>query len=304
MSRSFAFSIALIASASVDAQSSSAELWRVEGCAQVPSAEVARLLALELTTQRSTAAASSEGVSLRCRGLEASVQVARGATDAAPLELVLDLAESKPEARARVLALAIAELIATARLEQSDVAPAADAAATREPVRLGLSLHAGAARALEPAVVAPAFALGALQRWAAFSVQLDVALELARLQRELAVVNARQLSLSLAPGWQVTWRRFELGLALGLRVGHSQLTATAREAGQHGVTLSGWVLMPIARATLELVVLRALGLQLGVEAGYVVKPLRGLDADGQSLAATRGLRVAALLGVVVWLDGV
>ena len=284
--------------------------WSVEGCAQLPTAEVARLLELELVTQGQWDLASEDrpSVALRCRGLEAGVSVARGA-GLEPLELELNLAESKPEARARVLALAIAELIATSRLERVEAAaasaptaPEPSSSPRRAPVRLGLFAQGGAARVLQPAVIAPVFALGAVQRLAAFSLEVDVALGLARLQTDRALVHARELTVSLAPGWHLTGGRLDLGLALGVRAGHVQLSARARETGQRGLELSGWTLLPVARVSLEIALMRVLGARLDVEAGYVIKPLQGEDADGLSLAAVRGVRVAALLGLILWLD--
>jgi hypothetical protein len=264
----------------------------MEGCDALDGAEVTRLLGLELGTR-----ADAGQVALRCQGLQVSVSMQP--TAAAPLALDVDLRDTRSEARARVLALAIAELVDTARLDPGTrPAPPPPAPA----LRLGLSLSAGAARLLQPAAIGPLFALGVSGRRAALSLDADVALELASVSVEQAAVDARVLSASLAPGWHVASERLDLGLELGLRAAHAQLSAAARSSGLHGTRFSGITLLPLVRATLGVQLSQAFGARLGLEAAYVVRPLSGLDADAQSLVALRGLRLALSLAAVLWLD--
>jgi hypothetical protein len=269
----------------------------MQDCDALDTAEVSRLLALELTTRDAAAE-----VALRCQGLQVSVVVQP--TASAPLALDVDLRETRADARARVLALAIAELVETSRLEPgARPAPPQEPAAPAPALRLGLSLSAGAARLLRPAAIGPLFGLGLSGRRAALSLDADVALELARVSLDQAEVHARLLSVSVAAGWHVAIERLDLGLELGLRGASVQLTAAARSAGVRGTSFSGVTLLPLARATLAVQLSQAFAARLGVEAGYVARPLSGLDADGQDLVALRGLRLAATLAAVLWLDG-
>lgn len=264
----------------------------VQDCDALDSAEVRRLLALELGTQ-----AEAAPIALRCQGLQ--VKIALQPAAAAPLRLDVDLRDTRSEARARVLALAIAELVETGRLEP---APPPAPAASDPALRLGVSLAAGVARVLQPSATGPLFALGASGRRGALSLDADVALELASVTVEQAEVHARLASVSLAPGWHVASERLDLGLELGLRGAHLQLTAAARTTGLRGTTFSGATILPLARATLGVRLSRTLAARLGVEGAYVARPLSGLDADAQRLIALRGLRLTATLAAVLWLE--
>ena len=351
-----------------------------EGCDALERSELQRLLALELAARRGPV----PSIRLLCRGLMLHVEL-RERPAAQPLNLTLDLSGSRPEARARIVALSIAELADTLRARRtrpqpetgdmlqpqhtsppsaareptlqaqpaadaqhgkrvaSPLAPAGDlqpraapdesrpgasagesqpraaadgssprasgavqpegppAAAKGPALALGLFLAAGVARVLEPAAFAPALSLGVVGRHVAFSLAADVALELARVAQSDALVNARVLSVSLAPAWHVASEPLDVSLALGLRAGHAQLSASARSAGLRGRELSGFLLMPLLRAALALRLSRSFALSVSLESNYVLTPLRGLDADAQPLVSMQGLRLCAALGLTLWL---
>ncbi|HMI92700.1 MAG TPA: hypothetical protein VK509_15095 [Polyangiales bacterium] len=98
-------------------------------CLDAPSADVAKLVALELAPRLRVVPGVGAGAQVR---LTATVvcpagQHARLTVDdparTTPLRVELDLARTAPEARARLLALTLAELIATSRLERAATAP-------------------------------------------------------------------------------------------------------------------------------------------------------------------------------------
>jgi hypothetical protein len=129
----------------------------VPDCLDAPSADVTKLIALELAPRVRLVPAPRRGAP---RLLTATVVCPTGArarrsvddpTRTVPLRVELDLARTPPEARARLLALSLAELIASSRLERSarartgeSAAQAAAAAGTRSSTSTGTATGAAA----------------------------------------------------------------------------------------------------------------------------------------------------------------
>jgi hypothetical protein len=295
----------------------------IPDCAEIAGAEITGLVALELAPKSSPAAGatppeptrSPTRAALRCTGLHATVTVA-SPERATPLVLELDLTDTKSEARPRFLALAIAELIATSRLEQSDPrtprtpprpppappappAPRAPDVAPEPPAttRLELSAAAGASRGFDPALFAPALALGAAQRWSALALGVELTLERAQSTTTQAVATAHAVSLGASPAWRVDAGPLDFGFSLGVRGGHAWLAGTPRRAQLSGHTLTGFYLAPIAGSVVQLRVTAHWAARLALECGYVLTPIRGLDADRAALLALRGLRTSGMLGM-------
>ena len=288
----------------------------IPDCEDVAGAEIAKLVALELAPRDAPVPSRAPGafthVSVGCAGARATITVA---DPQRPSALVLELALSATphEARARFLALAVAELIATSRLERLDAdvrkepqsppqpptaaEPAQAPEGARGDRRLTLFLQAGAARALRPARFAPAFAAGVSFAFSAFALVGDLAYERAQMSTPEAVVTAHSASVSAAPAWRITSRRVTLTLALGLRGGYALLGATPRQTELAGHDVSGLFLSPISNASLQWALAPRWAARLSVEFGYVIKPVRGLDADRAALLEVDGPRLFALLGV-------
>ena len=94
----------------------------IPDCEGASGAEIAKLVGLELAPGLATvlddASPATLHATLQCADGRALITVVDPAR-AQPLELSLSLVETHSEARERFLALAIAELIATSRLERS-----------------------------------------------------------------------------------------------------------------------------------------------------------------------------------------
>jgi hypothetical protein len=278
----------------------------IPDCEDASGAEIAKLVGLELAPKLTTvideSLPASMHASLHCAELRATITVEDEAR-ATPLELTLSLADTRSEARARLLALAVAELIATSRLERSPARPPPLAAVpessteSRPELWREVWLGAGVMRAFEPGVWLPALAVGAADSFGRFAGSADAGFAWGEQRSSAARIRVRVLSLSLAPALQLEGDRVGGSLAVGLRAGYAWLLATPREAGVSGRQLSGVFLAPVARGALELRVSEAWRARLGLELGYVIKPVRGLDADQSTLLALRGVFASALLAI-------
>jgi hypothetical protein len=276
----------------------------ISDCMEIPGADIEKLVALELAPHAGSAAASSAAgstmVSLQCLASHATITV----TDPrrrSPLVLELDLAETREEARPRLLALAVAELVATSRLERVDARaqkllppPVPEA---RRDWRVWLA--GGALRGYDPALFAPAAAAGLERHVAPFVLAGDLVFERGQERASAAQLTAYGLSASIAPGVCFEGSQLELLLAIGARAGYARLSASPLRAGLVGRELSGFFLAPIAQSALQVKLSRRWAIRVALELGYVAKPVRGLDTNGQSLLAQRGLRLSATGGLAL-----
>jgi hypothetical protein len=274
----------------------------VPDCENASGAEIAKLVGLELAPKLTVVLDDSQPATLsarlRCADARAFITV-EDAARATPLTLSLSLADTRSEARARLLALAIAELIATSRLEQSSAQkPAAVAAA--KPAReapLTLWLGAGALRAFQPASWLPTLALGAADSFGRLALSADLEFAWGEQSGSEALVQMRLLSLSLAPALQLTAGRVDASVGVGLRAGYAWLLATPRQTGLTGRQFSGVFAAPALQGALQFRLSEAWRARLAAELGYVVAPLRGLNADGATLLELSGLYASGLLAV-------
>jgi hypothetical protein len=271
----------------------------IDDCAGASRAAISKLVRLELPAQDEPAPAATMRASLRCRGEVADLVVhdARGTQ-----ELSLSLHDTPLQARPRLLALSIAELVATGRLEPSaPVAPVAPApiATVARTVRASLWLSFGVLREAKPALWSPLLALAAGYDWGSIAGLADLAFESGESRSERAAVRARVLSLSLVPMLPLLRGRVPLALGVGARAGWAWLDARPHSSDLAGRALSGPYFAPVARAALGLALSERWSLRLELELGYVVKGLRGLDADGSALLKLADWRSSASLGIGV-----
>jgi hypothetical protein len=274
----------------------------ISDCETASAAEITKIVALELAPRITIVIdeAAPLEASLQCAEGRAVILV-RDVDRAEPLELIMPLADTRREARPRLLALAIAELIATSLLEQTPrpkphVEPVVVAPPPRErPLALGLAV--GVVRAFEPALWPPALRIDAAHGFGGWSLHADVELDFGSRSTSAATLGARALSLGFAPALRLLEGLLDWDFGVGLRAGAVWLSATPRAQGLEGRSVSGIFIAPFVWTALELPLTAAWYLRLAIEVGYVVKPVRGLDADDVALLELRGVRGASLLGV-------
>jgi hypothetical protein len=281
----------------------------ISACEAADGAEIAELIALELASQPGVVIDAAQPPSLQaslvCSDGHALISV-QDVHKPAPLELRLELEDTRSEARPRLLALAVAELIATSRLEHTNLPePQPDAAssasepsAARPTTELptAIWLGVGVLRGYRPAVWAPTLALGAAHSFGRLALAADLEFDWASQSSTLAQVGARSLGLGLAPQLQLLAGQLEWFVGLGARVAYVWLSADSRSADLTGATLSGLVITPTMHSALQLRIGERGFVRLGIELGYVVKTLRGLDAERAGLFEARGLRAVGLVG--------
>ena len=274
----------------------------IPDCAGASGAEITKLTSLELARQEQLiidpTRPATLSASLRCETLHAEISVQKPGAPR-PLLLVLELASIRSEARARLLALSIAELIATSLLEvTSEPEPEPEPEPERTtPPRGALWLGLGVLRGFEPGRWAPSLALGGALRLRLFAATADVSFDWSEQTRSEATVRARVLSLSLAPRLRLTRGRWAWDAGIGLRLGVAWLSAQARAEGLSGKSVSGLFLSPVLQSALCYGLAARWAMRLGLELGYTVRSVRGLDADGALLLALDKLRVAPSLAV-------
>jgi hypothetical protein len=275
----------------------------IPDCETASASEITKIVALELAP-RITIVLDEDApleASLECASGRAVIYV-RDVHRDEPLELILPLADTRREARPRLLALAIAELIATSLLERtprpkSQVAPAPVVTPPPPERPLSLGVAVGVVRAFEPALWSPALRLDAAHGFSGWSLHADLELDFASHRTSDAALGARALSLGLAPALRLLDSELDWDLGLGFRVGLLWLSATPRAQNLEGRTVSGIFLAPFVWTALELQLATLWYLRLAFELAYVAKPVRGLDADQATLLELRGVRGASLLGV-------
>jgi hypothetical protein len=285
---------------SAGAQPTDAVQLDLPDCGGVSGAEVRRLVALELAPRPvlkpdSLAPATTQG-RLECTPEGARITVS-GVVSDPPLRLEVGLTELAPAARPRLLALALAELIATSRHEHSQPPTAAEPAARPTRISLHVWLALGAVRAAEPAVLSPALGVGAALRLDWFALAADLRVDRGERETSPAQVVLETLSLGGAPSWRAGGRSWQLLLGPGLRAGYARMRGEARRADLEGQTLSGFWLGPCLAASFELAFVHRWAARIGAEAGYVTQTLRGEGDDANALLKLAGPWLSLTVGL-------
>lgn len=226
-------------------------------------------------------------------------------------ELSLDLREIASAARPRLVALSLAELIATVDMEPAPsaavVAPPRKDPTTRRNDELAVRasrvwLVAGVAREGRPAMRLVSLQTGftgALARW---PVALQGALQLQRGERAVSAgdVVVWTASGTAAIGGQLALAWVELTLGLGLRLGYARLHGEAdRSAAVAGRTVSGLWWGPTAFVGAVLPAHTRWGVRCGLDLGHVAKDVRGYDGAGSGATSIAGFQLQATLGLSV-----
>jgi hypothetical protein len=323
-------SCTLVASAHAQAPAPAANtrtsvLLRTTDCYGASGARVSELAALELAPHMNVLAQSDSPVltgEVQCEGEHAAITV-RDRGLAQPLSVRVDLAAAAPEARERLLALALAELINTRVLERNaaqareqatpppppplpddeeededDSADGAEPAGQRAPLHFWItpvfSLAATPTSALFGAGVGGSRVLGPLL------LALDLLAQFGQNDRSASDVALRLLSASVSLGpILIDNGTVRLSITGGVRAGHAQLSADSNRAGIEARDVSEFWIGPAAIAALQLPLLGTTGLRIALEAGAIARPIVGTDQDGDERLALRGFWASASAGFVL-----
>jgi hypothetical protein len=288
----------------------------LDDCEDVSGASVRGLVVLEVAPRPVLAADNTAPAAtlaqLSCQAGVAAI-VVEDEGSAALLRLEIALSDLAQPARSRSLALAVAELIATSRLQRQQptaaVAAPVQTAETEvesyappvlsEPTRHGVQLWlaAGAGRMAQPSMLGPLGALGVIAFWGGLAITSDLRFEHAQRTENVAELLLNAGSLALAPAWRVHASSADLLIGAGLRAGYASLRASPRESSLAGESVHGFWLAPCAQVAVQVRLARSWALRIGIEAAYVTRTLRGLDTNGVALLELRDLTLAAQLGV-------
>lgn len=272
----------------------------MSACAQVAEDDVRALLALELPTRLLTRAQGeppgSEQVRVACAGDEASLRRAQAGTGR-----TLSLAGVPPGLQARVLALAIAELL---RPEQQQVVPApartpVPAAPTpkaaqreRERYRLWAGVYGAAL---------PVLALGAGLILRAELMPLltwSSALSFAQGRTDIDRGALRVQDIALRTGPSLSLQRGAWNLSLGAAAKLSLLRLSGEAADRSATRARGfqaWLFVPTLFAGAVLALGRGAFVALELEAGHALRRVRA-DVVGGGARTLSALRASATLG--------
>ena len=267
----------------------------IEGCETAN--EIRDLVSLELGEPLAEDARATRAI-VTCRADEAALRVDAPANGKS-LSRTLDLAAAMPKARARLVALALVELISASWTEVEAPAPAPlvprdDSASLRVVAHGGGSAFSGGTGLLGGGGVRVA-GDRALLGWL-----VDLQARHGRTGVTLGEVSTDVLDIAAALAIHHTWSRTQLAFAAGLRGG------TARLAGAPEMTTvradhfwAPWLgALALGRATLTLAPRWCV--ELAVEGGRVIVPIGGLVNDRREVAIDGGW-LSVELGVGVFL---
>jgi len=273
----------------------------VVGCDDGLAREAQRIATVELraTLVESPPDAATTRVSATCDGALAELKVLDPTTGKS-VERRVALAQAAPTARARLLALAIAELVAASWSElESNPRPAAPPA---EPLAPFISREAARAAIARPFVELAAVAdthVLASNDWLfgggarasfwispVFLVRLDVLADYAELSRGAGTVAVTMPSLSAAFGASFTKGVLRPAITLGARAGYVWMNGVADNAGNVGSRERGTWFGPEAALELGVWPRARVHPVLALSAGAHVVGVKGTVSEGRDVEAT------------------
>jgi hypothetical protein len=293
----------------------------VEGCGDAPSSEIRRIVGIELRAtldaDDATPAADTTHVRVTCAERLAELTVDDAITGKS-LSRSIDIEAASPNSRARLIALAVAELVSASWTELETPPTVPPAGPRPSPAAVGAAreaVHAKVPR-LAPrsfrvvvagsvrAVLGETVLYGANARAAygdaehPIGYRLDLGIEhgtestaLGSVGIDSAGAAAALLFHAALPGV------FASGHAgAGARYGYAWLAGQPANASVRGETVTGSWLGPLATAGLTLAPGRTFRADLDLEAGYALLAVTG-HVTGAADAGIRGAWLGALLGV-------
>jgi len=278
----------------------------IPDCAETSGAQIRKLVALELASRENIRLEDSDvglQASLRCEGERAVISV-YDPSRAEPLVLEMQLAQTRREARPRLLALAIAELIATSRFEQAPKpAPVTREVAGApvppdEPANVfSVWLGGGVLSEYEPRAWPGTVAAGAALSFGPIALTTELGFDWSSKSESNVVVRARAASIALAPSLWLVRGPIDWTVSLGVRLGYAWLQAASRSMDLTAGSVSGAFLAPLAGTAVSWHFAAHVYFRAALELGYVLTPVRGLDADRQPLWELKSYRAGGVLGV-------
>ncbi|HJL15959.1 MAG TPA: hypothetical protein RMH99_09895 [Sandaracinaceae bacterium LLY-WYZ-13_1] len=296
---------------------------RVEGCEGLSAAEVRRSLRVELRAHLVSPDEIEPGTTraeARCdRARRARLRVWDPVTGK-DVRRTIDLSEIPEPGRARVVALALAELVlaswteavtnprpAVAPLEST--APEPERSRVRElverrhpqlasvdRVRGGVSATAQLRVMLESPLALGGGELEGRLAWNALELSVAAGVVLASVDRRLGSVLVGLADAAAGIGLVVTTGAFRWRLTARVRVGYGWLRGSADHSGDRGGFLDGLLVGPEAVASVAAPVVWPLVPRLDIRFGYVPSGLVGTVA-GEDPVSLRGAWLTIALGL-------
>ena len=291
----------------------------IDACVDVDAADVRKIVELELHT--TIAATGPTRISARCRENLIDLTVEDSITGKSLMRTV-DVAAQAPKARARLLALAITELVSASwtELETNPTpavppagpppAPSAKAAA-RDVVHARVPLlHPAPARPLRVVALVERRAFLATTAWVT-GVGVRVAQDGALLGWSAEMVASQGVSatslgevamdvvgVALAATVGATWSVVSARGTAGVRFGAARLSGVPRGDDVEGRSVRGPWGGPFFGGSVSIVPFKPLVIEASIESGYVVAPVHA-RVDGARQVSVAGVWLAGALAVGV-----
>jgi len=266
----------------------------IEGCET--ASEIRRIVALELGAPLADAAAGSTRAYVTCNAGDTAIL--RVDDPAKPLAWSLDLAPAIPKARARLVALAIVELISTSWTERDPAAPPVVRAQPAAASSLRLVAHGGGSAFSGGTGLLGGGGIRLEQDRALLGWLVDLEAHHGRAGVSLGDVTADVLDVAAALAIHHAWSRARLALAAGLRGGGARLAGSADAMTVHADHFWAPWLGALALASASVTIVPRWSLELAVEGGGVIVPVGGLVNDRREVAID-GAWLTIQLGVGV-----
>jgi hypothetical protein len=292
----------------------------MDPCVTAPATEVRRILGIDLGALLDDAAGPPSDVTRAAIGCQAALVELRvdDPITGKSLTRAIDLSSTPPPARARLLALAVSELITASWTElETNAQPAVPPQGAVASPAARLSALGAVEKHRPPPALRPLRVValasgqffftqaGALwggglrvgqDRGRGLAWAVDALAHHGSAQTALGDVVADTISVGPMALYQHRWPRVALRIGGGARGGAARLEGQPGAPGVHGAAVwSGW-LGPLAAASLTVAPASRLALELGLEGGYVVVPFGG-RVDGVRQVAIDGAWIGAQLGV-------
>jgi hypothetical protein len=288
----------------------------LDRCDEDLAAEVRRIVGVELRAAVVDSAGSGEvatRVAATCRGSTVDLRLSDGAT-ARRLERAVELSEAAPTDRARLLALAVAELVVASWHEiesetppaakpspPAEQAPAATLATTKvsAPRTSAMLEIVGAARTFPGSALwlAGAGVRAARTVRRPLVLTLELTAEWGTATRRTGQVAARAIGGALSLGWGVERSWVFMMPWVGVRGGMARLQGepSAESTGTSGETQSGLFLGPELGATLAFFPRAVVHATVALSAGTALIGVQG-EVVGDSNVDIRGPWAALVVG--------
>jgi hypothetical protein len=291
----------------------------LDPCVPAPVEDVRRMLQIELHAaldEEPEPSAHATRVRVVCRGTLAQLHVVDPITGKA-LDRLIDVLSLAPKAVARLLALAITELVAASWSEvETNPTPAVppagpalppearravrEAVEEREAARMVRTWNLNAAVGARGGSAGPVYGGCVGVRFNAADwggLALDATGHYGVSGSPLGLISQGNLSLGLSAYAQYTAARYALRAGVGARAGPVWLVGQPYSVDSAaGSTLFGLWGGPMITASLSVPVHPAVSLEASAEAGYVVRPVTAL-VNGSPAASVEGAWGAVNLGV-------